>query len=218
MSTAKRVTFENALEFLRSQLASSVLPGRKSQRLYSPDWAYGRHFGPILEEHFSAAVIICLVPSAQGGYLPLTKRPTTLPDHPGQISLPGGRIEAGETAEDAALRELEEELGVQIAPECIIGRLSPLYVYSSRYHVTPIVATCHEAPVWRPSAEEVERILEVPLRSLAELAVPQRQKLLRGSVELTFPAWSFQDEVVWGATAMILNEFRQLIEGAGARV
>lgn len=218
MSTATSEPFENTLDLLRSQLASAVLPGRKSQRLYSPDWAYGRHFGPILEEHFSAAVIICLVPSAQGVYLPLTKRPTTLPDHPGQISLPGGRLEAGETAEEAALRELEEELGVQIAPECIIGRLSPLYVYSSRYHVTPIVATCHEGPVWRLSAEEVERILEVPLTSLAELAVPQRQKLLRGSVELTFPAWSFQDEVIWGATAMILNEFRQLIEGARARV
>lgn len=199
------------LSVLQTQLSRANLPGRKSHRLYSPDWAYGRHFGPILEEHFQAAVVICLVPSPNGWYLPLTKRPTTLPDHPGQISLPGGRIEPGESVEEAALRELYEELGVELKPENVLGRLSPLYVYSSRHHVTPVVAYSREAPLWRPSAEEVERILEVPLETLRELAVPQRQSLVRGSVELTFPAWKFQEEVVWGATAMILNEFRHLV-------
>lgn len=218
MTEKRNESQEVWLSVLQTQLSRAHLPGRKSHRLYSPDWAYGRHFGPILEEHFQAAVVICLVPSPTGWYLPLTKRPTTLPDHPGQISLPGGRIEPGESVEEAALRELSEELGVELKLENVLGRLSSLYVYSSRHHVTPVVAYAPDTPRWRPSAEEVERILEVPLETLRELAVPQRQSLIRGSVELTFPAWKFQEEVVWGATAMILNEFRHLVGPDLARV
>lgn len=199
------------LNALRSQLMEAQLPGRNSHRAYSPDWAYGRHFGPILEEYFPAAVVLCLVKGPSGWYLPLTKRPATLPDHPGQISLPGGRIEAGETIEAAALRELAEELGPELGSNLILGRLTPLYVYSSRHYVTPIVACCEQEPLWRPSAHEVERILEIPLNALSALANPARESLVRGNVRLTFPAWRFQDEVVWGATAMILNEFRHVL-------
>jgi len=211
MSAERCFGSENWLSALRNRLSESRLPGRDSHRAYSPDWAYGRHFGPILEEHFSAAVVLCLVKGPLGWYLPLTKRPATLPDHPGQISLPGGRIETGEKVETAALRELAEELGLELESNVILGRLTPLYVYSSRHYVTPIVACCEQEPLWRPSANEVERILEVPLNALSALANPARESLLRGNARLTFPAWRFQDEVVWGATAMILNEFRHVL-------
>jgi 8-oxo-dGTP pyrophosphatase MutT (NUDIX family) len=212
MNRAADVLLKNDwLESLRQRLNALDLPGRFAQRRYSPNWAYGRHFGPIMGDHQRAAVVIFVYPSCDGWSFPLTKRPPTLPDHPGQISLPGGRIEAGESIEQAALRELSEELGIDVAPQCILGRLSPLFVYSSGYHVTPIVACGNELPQWQASAEEVDRILEVPLEALSALAKPVPARLVRGNVELSFPAWHFADEVVWGATAMILSEFRELV-------
>ena len=212
MKSARDVLLKNDwLQSLAQRLNARELPGRFAQRRYSPNWAYGRHFGPIMREHQRAAVVIFVYPSGDGWSFPLTKRPPTLPDHPGQISLPGGRIEAGESIEQAALRELSEELGIEVDPHCILGRLSPLFVYSSGYHVTPIVACGTGQPQWHASVEEVDRILEVPLDMLSELATPVPGRLVRGNVELSFPAWHFADEVVWGATAMILSEFRELV-------
>lgn len=193
-----------------SQLRQGNLPGRAAQRQYSPSWAYGRHFTSTPLRHHKAAVMLLLYRDADRWWLPLTKRPSTLPDHPGQISLPGGRIEPGESSLEAAIRELNEELGIAVEPTAVIGQLSPLFVYSSRHQVTPWVACVERKPLWVPAADEVERVIEVPVAKLMEMKSPQTSFLKRGEASLRFPAWLFADETVWGATAMILNEFRWL--------
>jgi len=198
-------------DHLQKRLTHSRLPGRDAQREFSPSWAYGRHFGPLPKKFFPAAVILLLYWHDGQWWFPLTKRPETLPDHPGQISLPGGRLEGDELASQAALRELHEELGVVVPSGQILGQLSSLYVYSSRHQVTPFVAQLTERPDFRPQAAEVASLLEVPVRYFLEQWQPESLLQLRGTTELRYPAWRFNENVIWGATAMMLNELRWIL-------
>lgn len=144
--------------------------------------------------------------------MPLTVRPSTMTDHAGQVSLPGGMIEPGETSQEAALRELEEELGVPADGIELLGRLSPLYLFVSNFCVDPWVAVLPERPRLKPSPSEVAEVLEVPLDHLLDPSnVGQHARDHRG---LTFkaPHFRWQRHHIWGATSMILSELLALVE------
>ncbi len=160
-----------------------------------------------------AAVVVLLYPGLAGWSLVLTRRTETLASHQGQISLPGGRIETGETVEEAALRELHEELDVAPSAVTILGRLTPLHIPHSRFYVQPVVACTPNRPPFRPSSAEVSEVIEVQLIQLLDPATRQSELWqLRG--ELTdVPFFAIGNHKVWGATAMILSE---LIEVLGA--
>ena len=98
----------------------------------------------------------------------LTVRGADLPHHADQISLPGGRPAPGETAEDTALREAVEEIGVDVTGLAIAGRLTPVHIAVSGFNVQPIVALADTAPVFVPAPGEVAEVLEVPLAVLAD--------------------------------------------------
>ena len=141
----------------------------------------------------------------------LTLRRSDLSVHAGQVSLPGGAVEPGEDALAAALREAEEEVGVDpslIRPQ---GELTPLHIPASGFILRPIVATLREPPRLRPSEVEVERLLEVPLTDLQDrhrLRIERRQLLGQDSL---VPYFDLSNEKVWGATAMVLAEFLSLL-------
>ena len=97
-------------ERLAARLMQKSLPGRAAQRRFEPSLCYSRHFGPPTIRARAAAVLALLYPHEGQWHLPLTVRPATLVAHAGQISLPGGAVDPGETGPQAALRELEEEL------------------------------------------------------------------------------------------------------------
>ena len=134
----------------------------------TPELAYGRHRGPARLRSRQAAVAVVLIRDPAGEWLiPLTRRPTALRHHGGQICFPGGRIEAGETPQQAALREFEEELGVRPDIVATCGQLPNQYVYASDNEVTPVVFVARPpGQMWSPDPAEVDEVLELPLSAI----------------------------------------------------
>jgi 8-oxo-dGTP pyrophosphatase MutT (NUDIX family) len=188
------------------------LPGSASQRRMAPEMAFGRHRGPVTHGAHRAAVCICLFRNAEDWWFPLTVRSKNLVDHAGQVSLPGGRIESSEGAMQAAKREFQEELGVDLESALWLGKLSSLYVYGSHHHVEVFVAAMNHRPVFAADPSEVAEILLMPLR---DLMVPEKQVIAtmqRGTSRFDAPGFRCDQHLVWGATAMILAEFADVLQ------
>jgi 8-oxo-dGTP pyrophosphatase MutT (NUDIX family) len=142
---------------------------------------------------------------------PLIKRPSYLGAHSDQVSLPGGKADPDEDPIQTALRETEEEVGVKRETIRVLGTLSKFYVIPSNFMVTPVVAMVHQ-PVFKPDAHEVAKILFGDLEGLLrEDAVKTKEILAAGTYRMMAPHFEFENEIVWGATAMMLNEFRTVL-------
>jgi 8-oxo-dGTP pyrophosphatase MutT (NUDIX family) len=157
-------------------------------------------------------VIILLYEDAGSIKFPLIKRQEYVGAHSGQISFPGGKSDPGEDAIDTALRECEEEIGVDRSQLSVIGQLSDFFVMPSNFMVTPVVATIDHKPEFKPDAYEVARILEGDLFLLLQRdAMKQKEILAAGKYKMIAPHFEIDGEIVWGATAMMLNEFRLIL-------
>ena len=154
------------------------------------------------------AVLVLLYPDGDDLRLPLTVRSEHLSSHRGEVSLPGGAIDPGEDGPaSAALRECHEELGVDPQQLIVWGMLSSFYIQPSNFRITPVVAFCEQAPVFRPNDAEVSAVITVTLRELLDPAnVVIEQWQLRG-MDVTVPFFAIGGQKVWGATAVVLSEF-----------
>ncbi|MCE9548315.1 MAG: CoA pyrophosphatase [Planctomycetia bacterium] len=200
-------------QLLATRLVAESRP--KVCRTFETELSFGRHAGPAPATARPAAVLVLLYRADDGGWrLPLTVRPAHMPFHAGQISLPGGLIEAGETSDQAALRELDEELGIAAAGVTLLGRLAELYVYVSDFIVTPWVAAIEAPPVWRPNPREVAEVLELPLSVLLDPAAARETLRTMGGVSYRTPFIALGEHQIWGATSLILcalgNVLREL--------
>jgi 8-oxo-dGTP pyrophosphatase MutT (NUDIX family) len=154
----------------------------------------------------AAAGLVLLFPVGERPHLVLTVRHAALGRHAGQVSLPGGVVDPGETFEDAAIRETQEEIGLDPGNLRILGRLSSVDIAVSGFRLHPVVGTVPTRPALVPASREVSKILELPL---AELLDPGRLVLTerrRGSLQVAAPAFRAGGEEIWGATAMALAE------------
>src|SRR4051812_7329367 len=136
-----------------------------------------------------------------------------MPYHPGQVSFPGGMIEPGEHARQAALREYSEELGAPAHELQVLGRLSNVYLFASNHTVEPWLAASAVRPAWEPSPREVDALLEVPLAHLLDRE--SLGSIVRAQGELSFvaPCFLWKSEAIWGATSMILAELLSVLDG-----
>ena len=165
----------------------------------------------------AAAVLMPLVVRPSGVQVLLTQRTAHLHDHAGQISFPGGRVDEGDADPVAtALREAEEEIGLDPAQVEIIGRL-PEYVTATSYRVTPVIGLI-ERPLdlgaLRLDAFEVAEAFEVPLAFLMDPRNHERRRVTMGELSRTFYAMPYEGArryFIWGATAAMLRNFYQLM-------
>jgi 8-oxo-dGTP pyrophosphatase MutT (NUDIX family) len=144
---------------------------------------------------------------------PLIKRAEYIGTHSAQVSFPGGKAEAGEDVYQTALRETEEEIGISREHIHVLGRLTDFFVIPSNFVVTPVVAFMNTIPVFIPDPYEVARIISANTHDLvSDDSIRQKEILVGGTFRLMAPHFEIEDEIVWGATAMMLNEFRILLK------
>ena len=205
---------EEIINRIQEQLKGD-LPGLSAHRkALPPDRDPGtRYEFDKLSNPRKSGVLIMLFEDEKGEVrFPLMERPSYGGVHSGQVSLPGGRLEKQDNSLiDTALRETAEEIGVTGVE--VVGELSQLYIPPSNFLVTPVVGYYQGMPVFRKEPREVEEIFTVGLDELLDESRLKHTDLeVRGQVFRNIPYFDFADRIVWGATAMILCEFAELLQ------
>lgn len=201
------MSLETLRERLGQQLApvdgwSHELPARRSDFDLNPDLTRPtRELRP-------AAVLIAVIARPEGATVLMTRRADTLTSHTGQIAFPGGRLDAGETAMEAALREAREEVALASEAVEVLGLGDP-YESGSGFLITPVIGWLAQPPVTTPSPDEVAEVFEAPWEFLMDVANHRRDFLEpEPGLRRWFWAMPWQDRYIWGVTAGILRALR----------
>lgn len=206
--------FDFAIELLHNGL-KKPLPGHYAQKSMSPLPIDPKRFDfNFIDNPRKGAVLIFIYPEDGRAFFPLIKRPTYAGVHSGQIAFPGGKMEPeDENLSVTAMREAWEEVGILPGEVKLIGPISDLFVPASNFLVSPIIGYSEKKPLFIPELKEVDRIIETPLELLLRLETRKQRVLeIGGKVKLNAPYFEIENEIVWGATAMILGEFLQILE------
>ena len=187
------------------------LPGLDAQLRMAPNPRVGWDPLKFPDGARDGAGLLLVYPHDDTLHFTLTVRGAGLRNHTGQVSLPGGRVDAGESFEDAAVREAEEEIGVDPRTVELLGRLTPLHIPVSGYVLHPVVGFTSMRPAFQRAEWEVARIIEAPVSLLSDPRTVKREMRTRTVngriIEVEVPFYDIDGEKVWGATAMVLAEF-----------
>ena len=188
------------------------LPGWKSQRKMAvmPINAVTRlAFYPPSNAKLAAVAIILFQEDKKLKFF-LTRRTSNVDHHKGEISLPGGAQDKGESFKDTSLRESEEEIGINISLE-LIGKLTPLYAPVSGFLIHPYVWYSKDKPSTTINENEVESIHDIDLGELQDDTTLSTKSIKVKGLSVDVPSFHFDSCISWGATAMILSEFKDTL-------
>jgi 8-oxo-dGTP pyrophosphatase MutT (NUDIX family) len=206
MSIEQGMMRDLQLEDIRAAL-QKPLPGLAAQLKLAPEYRVESLRAAPPADARVAGVLILLYPHNGAWYFPLIKRAEDGLTHGGQISLPGGSQEPGESLQETARREACEEIGAACADVEVLGQLSAIYIPPSNFLVTPTVGYADRRPDFRCDPREVAELIEAPLSTLFDPQVMKREPWTLRGTTVEVPFYQVGPHKVWGATAMILSEF-----------
>ena len=186
------------------------LPGKNAQRkmMITPNRFPTKNQE---DEGIPASVLLLLYPFDGGWFFFLTKRSQDVEHHKGQISFPGGVVEENESKMNAAIREANEEIGVDKDVIKIIGSLTPFYIPVSNFHIFPYVGWTEKKPHTKVQNTEVKRVFSVSINDLVLERNLKTKEDFFSKKSVTVPYFDLNGETVWGATSMILSEFKFIL-------
>jgi 8-oxo-dGTP pyrophosphatase MutT (NUDIX family) len=169
---------------------------------------------PVVEDARPAAVLIPFFADPEPSVI-FTVRTDTLSSHKGQISFPGGSIDPGDDSpKHAALRETQEEIGLDPDLVTVVGELDTTPTYVSGYLVTPVVGWLETKPMLTPNPAEVAEVLEIPLSDLTD-EIRREPGFTHDGMTYPTEAWVWRDYVIWGVTARLLRLLLDRLGEAG---
>ncbi len=202
-------------EYLGNRLKSS-LPGEISQKrmMAIPDSKF-RFNDRARENARHSGVLILFYRTDEYVRIPMILRHSYGGVHSGQVSLPGGRVEPeDENIIATALRETEEEIGVPRNEIEVLGQLTELFIPVSNYLVFPMVGVTDINPDFVPEPREVDQILHPPLTDLMDDQKEKSTMIQVRDIRINAPYFDLEGQTVWGATAMMLSELKQILKEA----
>jgi len=202
----------NVKTYLKEALQKE-LPGTYAHQSMLPP---GRRLKSHDDERSSvklSSVLVLLFPMYGKLFTCLTKRPSSMKFHPGQISFPGGKVEKNDvSAERTALREAHEEVGIEPAAIEMMGKLSDFYLEISRFSIQPFLAWMDQEPEFRVNYDEVDELILFPLSDFVENEniLETEMQTLTGLLQVKY--FPYEGHIIWGATAMILAELIEILK------
>jgi 8-oxo-dGTP pyrophosphatase MutT (NUDIX family) len=151
----------------------------------------------------------------------LIQRPSYDGNHSGQVSFPGGKRESSdENLAFTAIRECWEEVGIQLSDDHLIGKLTSVYIPVSNFHVEPFLFYYPEKPAFKPDEREVESIFTITMNELLDDSnLDQIEVKINANLTLkNIPCFNISEKQIWGATALILNELKELLREKSSKI
>ena len=206
--------FEKFIEQLKLEL-ENPLPGNAAHLKMAPgsNEEIKKKYSEFPVDAKRASTVCLLFPINDEPHFTLIKRTEDGRAHSGQIAFPGGRIENEESKIEAAIRETEEELGFKIYENNILKELTNIYVFVSQFIVFPFLAFTNKNPNFIAQESEVAQILKVKVADLLDDKNCMRKDINVRGMKMNVPCFLLNNQIVWGATAVMLSEIKEIIKG-----